>query len=374
MESRWGTATSVTWTTEGFQDDNSALKFEGSSASGVGYPPGVIQIFTHLYRQRRFYQQLTLLIAGALLLTPQSSSAQEPEDPESPFERRVEAVNDFHGRVGERIFQLSERVDDFFGDRRMEDEPVETKLRVRTKFNLQEGGKPDVKFKIRANAILPRTEHRFGIFVESLREDFLTDFGQVLGDESSEASPDNPLADDNVSGIRFSLFRNFPGRWTFDGGVKISSDPKTRVRLRWQYDWQAFEKWNMRVIQSLEYREELGAGVRTQLRWERLISERLLRFTLEGVQFADDSPESIFAIDHYIPLNEDSTIRITASEFGFLGSGAELDGSSLEVAWRRKVLYEWLYIELAPRMFWADIPSEDQGFSTFLAFEVVFVN
>ena len=106
----------------------------------------------------------------------------------------------------------------------------------------------------------------FGFFVESLREDFLSDFNEVLGSESNEEDPDNPLEDGNVSGLRVSLFKNFPGSWTLDGGVKISSDPKTRVRLRWQYDWQALEKWNMRFVQGLDYREELGAEGRTAFR------------------------------------------------------------------------------------------------------------
>ncbi|MGB1397960.1 MAG: hypothetical protein ACPG7R_08990, partial [Planctomycetota bacterium] len=70
-----------------------------------------------------------------LLLAPGfSARAQEPDIPLTPSERRVEAVNDFHTRLGSRIFQISERVDDFFGDRRLEDEPVETRLRIRTQF------------------------------------------------------------------------------------------------------------------------------------------------------------------------------------------------------------------------------------------------
>jgi len=342
--------------------------------SGVGYPSDVSRLFSNLQSRRIFYRPLGLLAPLVLLLWTSFLGAQEPEIPLSPTQRRLEAVNDFHDRVGRRIFRISERVDDFFGDRRLEDEPVETRLRVRSQFLIPEGGEAKVRFKIRANAVFPKTQQRLGFFVESLRQDFLSDFDEVLGDESTEGDPDNPLADDNVSGLRFSLFRNFPGRWTLDGGLKISSDPQSRVRLRWQYDWQAFDEWNMRFVQGLEYREELGRGIRTELRWERLISDRLLRFSLEGVQFADDPAESLFSIDHYLPLNPDSTIRFTATEFGFLDAEAELAGSALEVAWRRKTLYEWLYVELAPRIFWPDAEGESSEYSTLLAFEVVFVN
>ena len=333
----------------------------------------MIQKLSQLQSIRNFTLQQGLLLALFLLVPVISAQAQEP-DPPSSAERRVESINDFHTRLGGRIFQISERVDDFFGDRRLEDEPVETRLRIRTQFRFTEGERPNIRFKIRANAVLPRTQQRLGFFVESLREDFLSDFNEVLGSESNEEDPDNPLEDGNVSGLRISLFRNFPGRWTLDGGVKISSDPKTRVRLRWQYDWQALENWNMRFVQGMEYREELGAGVRTEFRWERLISDRLLRFSLEGVRFADDAPESIFSVDHYLPLKGEATLRLTASEYGFVGTGAELEGSSVELAWRKRVLYEWLYVEVAPRMFWSDLPNEGREFSTLLAFEVVFVN
>ena len=200
----------------------------------------MIQKLSQLQSIRNFTLQQGLLLALFLLVPVISARAQEP-DPPSSAERRVESINDFHTRLGSRIFQISERVDDFFGDRRLEDEPVETRLRVRTQFRFTEGERPNIRFKIRANAVLPRTQQRLGFFVESLREDFLSDFNEVLGSESNEEDPDNPLEDGNVSGLRISLFRNFPGRWTLDGGVKISSDPKTRVRLRWQYDWQALE-------------------------------------------------------------------------------------------------------------------------------------
>ena len=354
--------------------DDRVTQVEGFTRFGVGYPSGVIN-FCHPFQPPWCPEsRISLLLLLMLSIPSVKVLAQDPQEADPPPPSNLEVVNDFHSRVGARIFKISDRVDDFFGDRRMEDEPVETRLRVRSQFRLYEGGRSEVKFKIRANAVLPRTQQRLGFFVESLREDFLTDFSQVLGDESSEQSSDNPLADDNVSGLRLSLFKDAPGKWTLDGGVKISSDPKTRVRLRWQYDWQAFEKWNMRVVQGFEYREELGPGLRTQLRWERLISDRLLRISLEGVRFDEDPAESLFSIDHYLPLSEDSTVRITASELGFLGSGAELDGSSLEVAWRKKVLFDWLFAEVAPKMFWSDDPEEGREYSTFLALEVVFVN
>ena len=73
-------------------------------------------------------------------------------------------------------------------------------------------------------------------------------------------------------------------------------------------------------------------------------------------------------------MNSDATIRVTASELGFIDSEAQLNGSSLEVAWRRRVFFEWLYVEVAPKMFWSDIATEGREFSTFVAFEVVFVN
>ena len=346
----------------------------GLSCGGVGYPFCMIDFLRTPQRQDFRGRRHLWLIVFVLLFMAIEVRAQEPEVPLSPLQRRAEAVNDFHNRLGQRIFRISESVDDFFGDRRMEDEPVETRFRIRSQFRLYEGAPTQIKFKIRANAVFPKTQRRIGFFVESLREDFLTDFNEVLGDESSEDDPENPLADDNVSGLRVSLFRDFPGRWTLDGGFRLSSDPKTRVRLRWQYDWQAFEEWNMRFTQGVEYREELGPGIRTEFRWERLISDRLLRFSLEGVRFDEDPTESLFSIDHYLPVNSDATIRVTASELGFIDSEAQLNGSSLEVAWRRRVFFEWLYVEVAPKMFWSDIATEGREFSTFVAFEVVFVN
>jgi hypothetical protein len=281
-------------------------------------------------------------------------------------------VSRIHRRIGDQVLQMSRDLDEFFSDEDLDDDSEKTRFRVRSEFRILEKSESEFQVKIRGHAVLPRTEKRLGLYLESMREDFLTNFDEVLGSEGTDSELNNLLEDENVSGIRLSLFRDLPGSWNLDGGLKLSSNPKTRVRLRWKYGTPVFEQWNFLSIQSLEYREELGTGQRTQFRLERIFIDHLLRFSLEGVRFEKEPLQSVFSTEVFFPLNDEANLRLSTSLAGFLGTEPAIKGVTLEAALRKKIYFDWLYGEIAPRLFWPGRPSEERDVSTLLALEIVF--
>ena len=134
-------------------------------------------------------------------------------------------VSRIHRRIGDQVLQMSRDLDEFFSDEDLDDDSEKTRFRVRSEFRILEKSESEFQVKIRGHAVLPRTEKRLGLYLESMREDFLTNFDEVLGSEGTDSELNNLLEDENVSGIRLSLFRDLPGSWNLDGGLKLSSNP-----------------------------------------------------------------------------------------------------------------------------------------------------
>jgi hypothetical protein len=293
----------------------------------------------------------------------------EDELAEEPLQmpRRLEEM---HRDFGDRILDLSDRLDDFFGDPRLESQAGLTRYRVRSELRLEEGGDLNFGVKIRGHAVFPRTRQRLGFFLESVRQDVLTDFDDLLGDPAEDT--DGLIAAEDVSGLRAALFSNQRGRLSLDGGLKLSKDPKTRVRLRWQEDHDLENLWSVRIIQSLEHREESGFGERSQLRFERAVEDQMIRFGLEGVWFEAQPFEAILTTSYFVPIDERTVLRINGDLTGILGDEPARTGVGVGFGIRRRLYKDWLFGELAPRVFWPDKSLEGSDVTLLLVTEVIF--
>ncbi|MGE4632713.1 MAG: hypothetical protein AAEJ47_06705 [Planctomycetota bacterium] len=277
-----------------------------------------------------------------------------------------------HRRIGDRVLDLSDRIDNFFGDPRLDEDAGETRYRVRTELRLLEGGETDFRMRVRGHAVLPNTRKRLGLFLESFRSDFLTDLGDLLGDPAQEGEQQSLLPAEDVSGLRAALFGNDRGHLSLDGGVKLSSDPQARVRLRWREDHELGDVWSLRFIQSLEYRGEIGYGERTQLRFERAVDQRLLRFGIEGVWFEQQDFEALLVTSYFLPLDERTVLKISSDIRGVIGDDPESTGVGLGLGLRRRLHEDWLFGEIAPRVFYPDNSIHGSDISVQLVFEVIF--
>ncbi len=279
-------------------------------------------------------------------------------------------VEDMHRRIGKRVLDLSDRIDDFFGDPRLELDAGKTRFRVRSELNLYDSGESKIRVRVRAHAVLPRTQHRVGLFLESFRDDVLNDFDDLFGDPAEDEG--SPFESEQVSGVRAALFSNMRGKLTLDGGVKLAEKPQTRIRLRWKEDHELGDLWSLRVIQGLEYRGEEGYGERTQLRFERSVDEKLLRFGIEGVWFKEQHYSLLLSTSYFLPIGSRTVVRFNGDMTGVLGEDPARTGVGLGVAVRRRLYSDWLFVEVSPRLFWPDKSLNGSELSWLLVSEVIF--
>ena len=309
-----------------------------------------------------------MVLSSALLAqVSEQESAADQADRTFP-----DHLSNMHRSIGDRVLDLSDRIDNFFGDPRLDADAGETRYRVRTEFRIEEGGESDFRTRIRGHAVLPHTKKRLGLFLESFRDDFLTDLGDILGDPVEGGGEPSLLPEEDISGLRAALLDSDRGHLSLDGGLKISSDPKLRLRLRWSEDHELSDIWSLRFIQSLEYRGELGYGERTQLRFERSLEQRLLRFGLEGVWFEAQDFEALFTTSYFLPVDDRTILRISGDMRGILGNEPARTGVGLGVGLRRLLHEDWLFGEIAPRVFYPEKSIHGSDISVQLVFEVIF--
>ncbi|MEE2857134.1 MAG: hypothetical protein VX949_07040 [Planctomycetota bacterium] len=287
------------------------------------------------------------------------------EDIELP--RRLSVM---HQEIGDRVLDLSDRIDDFFGDPRLETEAGKTRYRVRSEWRFEEGGESTFGVKVRGHAVLPRTRQRIGFYLESFRDDVLTDLDDLLGDPADDTN--SLISAEDVSGLRAALFSNPRGRLSLDGGVKLSKSPQARVKLRWQEDHDLENLWSLRLIQSLEYRGEEGYGERTQLRFERAIEEKLLRFGIEGVWFEEQDFKALLTTSYFIPVDSRSVLHLSGHLTADLGDAPARTGVGVGIGFRRRLYSDWLFGEIAPHVFWPQKSFDGSEVSLFLVTEVIF--
>ncbi len=309
---------------------------------------------------------LAFLVPSLAAQIPEPQPTSEEVTGEFP-----QTLSDMHRRIGDRVLDLSDRIDNFFGDPRLEEDAGETRYRVRTELRIEEAGETDFRTRIRGHAVLPHTKKRLGLYLETFRDDFFADLGDLLGDPVDEGE-ESLLREEDVSGLRAALFDGDSGHLSLDGGLKISSDPKVRLRLRWREDHELNDIWTLRFVQSLEYRGEIGYGERTQFRFERSVDDRFLRLGLEGVWFEDQDYEALFTTSYYFPVDERTILRVSGDMRGILGNEPARTGVGWGLGLRRLLHEDWLFGEIAPRVFYPEKSIHGSEVSVQLVFEVIF--
>lgn len=172
----------------------------------------------------------------------------------------------------------------YFGDRTIAvDERAGSRLRLSATVRIVDretvdfAGRYDVRLK------LPRMRNRVELIVDNIQED-----------ANESKLPASTLAERERSArLRVVLVERWRGKIAVDAGLRFDPEPEPRLRLSGNLSYR-LGAWLAEGKQSLIYDAGDGFGERTQLRFERLLGERLVTSldneavwseTSEGVEF-----------------------------------------------------------------------------------------
>lgn len=240
---------------------------------------------------------------------------------------------------------------DVFFDETLAQENVKGSLAKVSFYTRREIGDPvDYKFGASVRLVLPHTNERLNLLLESEDE------------QAREGDPLESIENPTYSAaLRFIIRETEYWSTNIDAGVKWAVPPDPFVRLRARR-LAYFDHWNMRITQTLSYFTSTGYGEDTSLVFDHPLStERLLRFeTKASYLLNDDFFELRYGLGSYRELSRKAAIAWVGQARGDTEYGATFDNYSAGFRYRRQVYKSWMFFEVAPGLEW----SGDKNYET----------
>lgn len=318
------------------------LIFFSGNAVVIGLALGA----TSLFAQNKAPEKNQLSSSDVIV----QASAEHPDTSEQVCED--EAVSDSwldrsYSYLNERLCAPAVWFDGFFGDpRSLEENPVNSFIRVRSALGWDQGGGADAGLQVRANLVLPRLSDRVRLLVAK-DEDVSGDGLSALG-----------LDDDNNNtrlGLRFIVGDGLTGLSDLDATIRVKSGSlNPRLSSRYRIARPVGETAVIRGTQTVfwEHVEGWGTQSRVDLEWVPR-PDRLVRWTTRGTLSEASSGvdwRSLFLV--YQQLDRKTALRLDAGAEGDTRPKAVVDEYFVALRLRRQFLRPWLFFEVQPERAW----------------------
>lgn len=241
---------------------------------------------------------------------------------------------------------MGEWLDYFFNDERLEDEINYSRLRLRGNAFFQDGESVDLQPDINVKLSVPGLERRLLLFLNGDLDD---------GFENGEADEDrlDPEEEDNVL-LGLQAFLNATRRFNVSvrGGIRFrDGSPVLFVGPRYRQLFD-LDPWAMRVTAEARWFTDEGLATRTLVDFDRKFSDDLfLRITPEASwSEEEENLEYRLTARFYHRISNKTVLRYSALAKFDTDTPDLLVDARFRVAWRQKVIRDWLVVELAPEV------------------------
>jgi len=243
--------------------------------------------------------------------------------------------------------------DGFFGNARFDDEYQDTHGSVAVGASWDERDHFDPSVRFRTSVRLPQLSERFNAFVGRLDpEEFVTE----LRDDFDTLPRQFARAQDDA--VLLGLGYQQPGR----GGARFSAG----VGIEAAWPLQPYAKGTFRyarpflgrnLIQLREtvfWEEQEHFGITSRLDLDHLLADNyLVRWTTSGTFSERTEGVRWFSnVTLYHNLGDGHALAYQAGTSGLSDHDVEIVDSGLRIIYRRRLLYEWLFLELRTSVSW----------------------
>ena len=303
-----------------------------------------------------------LLLAVLCIARGPAAHASEGEQNLPPDREPVDMLDRGRGLIGDRLIDLIDGIDRFFGDDNYTGTTNESFLRISPGLRLRDRGSvAALKLRVRANLQLPRTEHRLALVL------------------SGRTSPDDPQ-DDTLSeeegidaALRAVLFDDLKNKIRLSTGARFLPRPDPFVRLRLQ---RREPLGRLAIVPSLTGFWELedGFGVRPRLDFNYGVGPRaLVRLRGEG-KYGESTAGVEFgtSLSYIFSFRPGSAWVLRAGMSGETRPDTGIVQVRAIARYRWSMLYPWLFFELEPGLRFNRSAEFDPSFEGWARVEVVF--
>lgn len=293
----------------------------------------------------------------------QTPSQTVPSSEKSPKQQAIEAVCDdetqsqswldrSYSYLNEQLCAPAVWFDGFFGDpRSLEENPINSFIRVRSALGWDETKGMSGGVQIRANLVLPQLSERVRLLI-SRDED-------VSGDGLSGLGADD-VDERTRLGLRLILGEGTRGFTDVDATVRVQSgslNPQlaTRYRLLVPMGSQALFRGTQTAF--WERLDGFGTQSRVDLEWAPR-PDRLIRWTSRGTfSEASDGVDWRTVLIAYQQLDRRTALRADVGAFGWTRPTFEAEEWFVSMRLRRQFLRPWLFVEFQPERAWPLDPT-----------------
>jgi len=315
---------------------------------------------------------ILLLCSTGFSLEPQDSQGSPPgtDVPPTPLPRWDWMTNGNrwdarYRRTSDGIIQAVDRLDRLFGDERLNEENLRTRLTLG--LGLEHSGRDGMSLlsETRMRISLPRLEERLQIVLDDAFEVDQPDDGQAIADAVRDVKPD--------AGLRYVLARKKNLRISTDMGVRLSEPVQWFARTRWSLRY-VLESWDLRLTETVLWFTKDG--------WRGISDVNFSRPLPSNWQFRSSSRMTIEEIREGVAPAQTFSMTWQPSKrhawrLYLAGAWPETPHTrtanySTGIVFRRRIHRDWLFLELFPSV---EFPQEyDYELNTFIGFkfEVIF--
>jgi hypothetical protein len=262
----------------------------------------------------------------------------------------TEIADTTHEFVSTQLESWARRLDSFFGGDRALEESTGSYLRVRGWWYGQGEQIPEKSFDARLRLVLPRTQEKLRIEIES---DPRSEQPEEDRSQIETLATTVETREDFIAGLRAILLETVDWRANITGGVRLKFplDPYVRGSLRRR---QEMGEWTLKVEQTAFWFSSDGFGARTSAVLDRPVSDPML---LRSVSSALWTEEDVFwtlseSLSLFQPVYEDIALSYRAGVVWFSDPVVRPEEYSVDITYRQRVFSSWLFFDFRPGMRW----------------------
>lgn len=270
----------------------------------------------------------------------------EPYPSETPV--REDVIEQSRLWLGDYLDRFSGNIDSFFVDTFFSDDitgdDVEGTRARFSFFTRRELGDPvDYKFGLDVKLVLPNTNQRLNLLLESEDE-------SVRESDPLESVENNEYS----AALRFIIKESESWKTNLDAGIRWGTPPNPFLQARARR-YIYLHNWSINATQKLFYRVLDGVGEETRIQFNRpLTIDQLLRFDAQASYLLEEDYFKLgYSAGYYQELSRKAALGYVASASG---SNQHADATfyaySLAFRYRRQVWREWVFFEVSPELIW----------------------
>lgn len=275
-----------------------------------------------------------------------------------------------HDKLSSQLERSVRHIDAFFADDRAYEDANLSHAQVTLESLKQEGDSVSFDARLRIKVVLPQTQKRLKLLIE-------TDAEELRADETRSPQAVGAVKDARLSFAVEALLDGFKA-WHVAPAIGVKPkwplDPYLRLRATRYFE---LESWLLRFSSSASWYVEAGPLARLGLDFDRRVANRLMFRAASSVKWEkhDDEGERTNASEAFTLYHEVDGRRSVA-----YGASVNTDSDhdwavqnySLGVSYRHRLYRKWLFAEVYPAVGFDRINDWDDTASITLRIEALF--